>query len=504
MTDFKSITESLKLEVGPERGNATRLVIARIGGVEIYGARNVINVYRRDVRRDFAKTLAGLLKVGADELDDFVAYCETELVKAAEAADAEVRRLQTAEAAPVPKTVLEQAAEALNATPPDVRAEAEQILKAGAVLSELIKTVKLLGVAGEEDICRLLYLTITSRLLPRPLYTLLIGPPACGKTCLVRAVCALCPPEALYDVTDATENALYYITDELSNTVILLGERRRQITPESFDATKALRELVETQSVSKLVPIKTGDAIITRRLEVKGPAAVIETASHEYISDEDKSRAILCFPNVGEEQTRAVLEAEASTNGEITPATKRRIEVFWAVQRLLRPIEVGIPYAEKLAAAFPAKKLQARRVFPRFLTLIRSAALLKQFVPGRRIRDGVLIAEPEDYAIARELLGPWLNMELGLGLSENERKLFETLKQSGKRCFTLVDAAKLSGCSTKSVRRWLQKLVTVGLLTKTDEANMYGRGKPRALYGFTGEELDEAIALPVPEAFLHD
>jgi hypothetical protein len=512
MTDVRSITENIKFEVGPEKGNSKRIVITRKGDFEVYEARDEINVYRRDARRDFAKMLAGLLKVQADELDAFVDYCETALVKAAEAADEEVLRLQTAEAASAikeaasaTKNVLEQAAEALDATPPDIRAEAEEILKAGAVLSELIKIVKLMGVAGEEDICRLLYLTLTSRLLPRPLYTLLIGPPACGKTYLARTVCALCPPEALYDVTDMTPNALYYITDSLSNTVILLGERRRQISPESFDSTKSLRELVEAQTISKMVPLKIGDSIVTKRLEIKGPAAVIETSSHEFLSAEDRSRAILCFPNTSEEQTRAVLYAIATTNGEITPALKRRIEVFWTIQRMLRPTRVRIPYMRAIAANFPAKMLQARRALTRVLTVVRTIALLNQFVPGRRRKDDEIIAAPDDYAAARDLLEPWLNMELGFGFSENARKLFEALKRGGKKYFTQTDAVKISGCNVQSVKRWLQKLVTAGLLTKTAaDTPGYGRGRPRAFYGFTGEEPDTKIVLPAPEALVQD
>jgi energy-coupling factor transporter ATP-binding protein EcfA2 len=399
------------------------------------------------------------------------------------------------QAQPKPTDALEVAREALERTPKETVEQAKALLASENLLYEVLNAVELLGVAGERETSLLLYLAVTSRLLKRPLYVLLLGPSSSGKSYLAQTVCKLCPPEAYLEVTDATANALYYLSEPLSHKVLLLGERKRQARPEEVDTTKALRELVEAQQISKLLPIKVGDRLETVRLHLCGPAAVIETCSHDLVSDEDRNRAVLCFTTETQEQTREVLRMTARQY--VTPGTEKAGEVValhQTAQRLLQPVEVAIPFAAQLAELFPAEKVESRRAFSRVLRVTETLALLRQYQPDRtKDPDGRLLATLDDYAVARAVLRAWADVELGAGLPDAAIRLWERAREHG-RVFTRRDAEAWTGCSWRTVHRWLSALVNAGLLAR------HGGGPGKAAeYETTGATPDSLTVLPDPE-----
>jgi len=399
------------------------------------------------------------------------------------------------QAQPQPTDVLEASREALERTPKEVVEQAKALLASENLLYEVLDAIERLGVAGERQTALLLYLAVTSRLLPRPLYVLLLGPSSSGKSYLAQTVCRLCPPEAYLEATDVTANALYYLAEPLSHKALLLGERKRQTKDESVDATKALRELVESQRVSKVLPLKIGDRLQSVRLELVGPAAVIETCSHDLVSDEDRNRAVLAFTTETREQTREVLRMTARQY--VAPGfgkTDEIIALHQTVQRLLRPIEVAIPFAAQLAEVFPTEKVEARRAFNRVLRVTETLTLLRQFQPDRaRDPDGLLKATVDDYRVARAVLRAWANVELGAGLPDAALRLWEKAQEHG-RPFTRRDAEVWTGCAQRTVHRWLGALVNAGLLARHG-----GCPGKAAEYEPTGATPESLTVLPDPE-----
>jgi len=476
-------------EVSPSNGAATRLVVAFADGVEAY--RDKLDVSRAKARAEFAKAVAELLQIDPGPL---IARCHVELPRLGDQADRAAEQ-QAATAQPKPPDALAAAREALERTPKETVEQAKALLASENLLYEVLNAVELLGVAGERETSLLLYLAVTSRLLKRPLYVLLLGPSSSGKSYLAQTVCKLCPPEAYLEVTDATANALYYLSEPLSHKVLLLGERKRQAKTEEVDATKALRELVESQEISKLLPVKVGDRLETVRLHLCGPAAVVETCSHDLVSDEDRNRAVLCFTTETQEQTREVLRMTARQY--VTPGTEKTGEVValhQTAQRLLQPVEVAIPFAAQLAELFPVEKVESRRAFSRVLRVTETLALLRQFQPDRaKDPDGRLLATIDDYRVARAVLRAWADVELGAGLPDAAIRLWERAREHG-RVFTRRDAEAWTGCSWRTVHRWLSALVNAGLLAR------HGGGPGKAAeYETTGATPDSLTVLPDPE-----
>ena len=71
----------------------------------------------------------------------------------------------------------------------------------------------------------------------------------------------------------------------------------------------------------------------------------------------------------------------------------------WNAQRLLEPLPVVIPFADRLT--FPSSWMRTRRDHARFLNLIEVSAFLHQH--QREQRGGAIVADVADYAVAYAL-----------------------------------------------------------------------------------------------------
>lgn len=356
----------------------------------------------------------------------------------------------------------------------EAKTRAAELLEQPNLLDVAIDAVNALGVVEERPLIGLAYLVATSRLLSKPLYLLIQGEPSGGKTLIARTVCQLLPPGMVLDATDITPSALYYLhAIGVKYKVLLLGERRRQIDDAAADATKALRELTETGKISKLLPVKRPDGSFSKDcVELEGPVAIIETASHDKIAHEDATRQIVTWTDESPEQTRRVLESYAAVKaGQVTPPDAIALDALRAIQTLLEPVEVLIPFLSELAKKFPAAKVEARRCFVRVVAVAEASALLHQ----RQRRGNVIIAEPADAKRALRLLAPWLDATLVGGVPPTTQRVWEAIKAQSEE-FTAPAGAKELEKGRRVVNRALRQLEEAGAIEPAGEA---GRGKPQ-------------------------
>jgi len=174
-------------------------------------------------RQQYANTLCPL-----DNDCSLPAVAETLQRFAAEVAEQTARP----ESEPEPPDVFPIGKAVLAKTPEHIRREAEAPLESENLLFAVLDDIARLGVAGERGLALLVYLACTSRLLPRPLYLLISGVSASGKSFVVERVAQLMPPESVALATDATAQSLYYLPKgRLKNRALLTGERERQTTP---------------------------------------------------------------------------------------------------------------------------------------------------------------------------------------------------------------------------------------------------------------------------------
>jgi hypothetical protein len=282
--------------------------------------------------------------------------------------------------------------------PQNTQQEAETMLHHPRLVDRIRQDIEVLGVAGEYDLALTIYLTGLSRQLDKPLAVRVQGPTASGKSCLISAVTGLFPPETVLQVTQITPQALYCLEPgALRHRFIVAGERSRLQNDETAEATRALRELL---SAGRLVKLRSfgGD---TRSIEQTGPIAFIESTSLPKVFDEDANRCLTLFTDERPEQTRRIVQSLAQqylgrTQGSDRERTRQR---HFALQRLLQPLRVIVPYAERLAELLDCRRVELRRGFPQILSMIQAVTLMHQYQRARDDQDH-LVATAADYRLS--------------------------------------------------------------------------------------------------------
>jgi len=343
------------------------------------------------------------------------------------------------------------------------RQEAEKLLERPDLLAQIVNVIGDLGVVGERALTALAYLVCTSRLTPKPLYLLCQGEPASGKSFILETVAQTMPPGVVEAITDLTPQALFYLQGvSLRNRVLLLGERKRQTTEESVDSTRAVRELIETGRLAKLLPAKESGRLQTVKITIEGCPAILESCSHGAIAPEDLTRAITVWTDESEEQTRRVIMEFAERKAQDTQAVgPERLEAIWAVQAALEPYEVVIPFLPKVAEKFPAALPEARRAFVRLAALTEASALLHQ--RQRKATESRLWADPDDFRLAWRLLRPWLRHRLVEAPPPSVERVWAVIRQRAGS-FTRESLAKEGLANKATIGRALRYLEQVGAI----------------------------------------
>jgi hypothetical protein len=258
----------------------------------------------------------------------------------------------------------------------------------------------------------------------------------------------LFPPEVVLNATSLTTNALYYFPpDTLRHRFVVAGERSRVDDDEHAEATRALREMIEGGRLSKGVPVKEGDRMVTRVIEQEGPIAYVETTTRSAIFDEDANRCLLLSTDESVEQTRRIIKATATAAAGRGCADAARVcEVHHAVQRMIPRVEVLVPFAGAVGEHYPARRLESRRDFRHLLQLVRASALL-HFAQRERGPNREVVASSSDYEVAVLLASAPLGTAAS-GVSANTRLFLDQLRAKfGEQEFTTTDAKRLPGAS---------------------------------------------------------
>lgn len=365
----------------------------------------------------------------------------------------------------------------LASMPEAVVAAARAMLEDKDLLFEVSNDIEKMGVAGEKELSLFLYLVGVSRLLPRPLATIVQGLSSSGKSYVVDAVAKLFPPESVLVATSMTPQSLFHLRPgSLQNRFVVCGERSRRENDDTAEATRALREMISAGRLSKLMPQKNAAGEIeTKLIEQEGPISYVESTTLTQIFDEDLNRCLLYHTDERATQTRLIIDtlSEAYQGERVTGDKNAIMEKHHASQRMLQKMEVVIPFAKRLAAALPPDRIELRRAFPLLMGAIQSLTLLFQM--QRQVdADGRLVATPDDYDLARHLLSQPLGERLGSRLSDSAtRFLSELSSHFGQAQFTSKDAYHVTKFSKSASKGWLAELAEGGHLDLIEA----GRGR---------------------------
>ncbi|MEA2685086.1 MAG: hypothetical protein QOE93_281 [Actinomycetota bacterium] len=285
---------------------------------------------------------------------------------------------------------------------------------------------------GEETNCLVGYLATVSRKLAEPLAVIVRSSSAAGKSSLLDAILAFVPEEDRVAYSAMTGQSLYYLGEgDLAHRVLAIAEEE--------GAERAAYALKLLQSEGELSIASTGKdpatgRLVTHEYRVAGPVAILTTTTAADVDEELLNRCIVLSVDEDRAQTRAIHAAQrtAQTLDGLLARTEREavLKVHRDAQRLLQPVLVVNPYARALT--FADDRTRTRRDHLKYLTLIRTIALLHQHQrPTRTTTQGgvelsYIEATPADVALANRLAHEVLGRSLD-ELAPQTRRLLEVL-----------------------------------------------------------------------------
>jgi DNA primase len=329
----------------------------------------------------------------------------------------------------------------------DERTAAMELLRDPRLLDRILADFERCGMVGEETNKLVSYLAVTSRLLESPLAILVQSSSAAGKTALMEAVLALLPEEQQVQYSAMTGQSLFYMGEsDLKHKVLAIVEEE--------GALRAAYALKLLQSEGVLTIASTGkDAttgrLITHQYRVEGPVMLFLTTTAIDLDEELMNRCLVLAVDEDREQTQAIhkKQREAQTLEGLLARQERDeiLRVHRNAQRLLKPLFVVNPYARELT--FLDNQIRARRDHMKYLTLIRSIALLHQHQRPRKTtthrgKDVEYIeVTKQDIATANRLA----HEALGRSLDE--------LPPQTRRLLLLTDEMVSHACERKKIER---------------------------------------------------
>ena len=342
------------------------------------------------------------------------------------------------------------------------RAAALELLQDPRLLDRILADFERCGVVGEETNKLVGYIASVSRSLESPLAVIVQSSSSAGKSSLMESILAFVPDEQRVEYSAMTGQSLFYMGEQdLKHKVLAIVEEE--------GASRAAYALKLLQSEGALTIASTGKdpatgRLVTHQYRVEGPVMIFLTTTAIDLDEELLNRCLVLTVNEGREQTQAIhrLQREQQTLEGLLARHEREeiLKVHRNAQRLLKPLFVVNPYARELT--FLDSQTRARRDHTKYLTLIRSIALLHQHqrpvktIPHRGRTVSYIEVTLSDIEIANRLA----HEVLGRSLDE--------LPPQTRRLLMIIDDAVTAECrrlkmersdfrfSRRDVRAWAQ------------------------------------------------
>jgi DNA primase len=259
------------------------------------------------------------------------------------------------------------------------REEALALLKSPILLQRILDDFHTAGVVGEETNKLVGYLAAVSRKLDKPLAIIIQSTSAAGKSSLMDAVLNMIPEEERVQYSAMTGQSLFYMGEtNLKNKILAIAEEEG-----AENASYALK-LLQSEGVLTIASTgkdETTGNLVTKQYRVEGPVMLFLTTTAIDIDEELMNRCLVLTVNESREQTQAIhamQRKQQTLEGLLqNEDRKHRVQLHRNAQRLVRPLLVANPFAERLT--FIDDKTRTRRDHMKYLTLIRAIALLHQY-----------------------------------------------------------------------------------------------------------------------------
>ena len=350
--------------------------------------------------------------------------------------------------------------------------EATAFLKQQQLLKITNDCIGKSGVIGEETNRLIMYLVFTSRKTNRPLHIISFGSSGVGKSHLQEKVGELIPKEDKIELTSVSGNAFYYYgDDDLGHKLILIEDYDGV-----FAALYPIRELQSKQKISKTITIRDRNGNQrTLHLTVKGPVSIGGCTTSEHIYEDNANRSFLIYLDETEAQDERIMDYQRKLSaGKIDVTEQQKIQkLLQNVQRVLQPITVKNPFAEKLI--IPKEVFKPRRTNAHYIAFIEAVTFYKQYQREHKVdkETGEIFIETtlEDIAEANELMKNILlkkSDELGYATRNYFEQLKNHLQESKQKTFINSSIRKVFREHPSKQKRFMIELQQYGFIRKVD------------------------------------
>lgn len=329
------------------------------------------------------------------------------------------------------------------------KSAAINLLQSPDLIQQILDDFARCGIVGERSNIIVSHLAALSRKLDKPLAVIIQSTSAAGKSALMDAVLSFVPEEDKFQYSAMTGQSLFYMGDlDLKHKILGINEEE--------GVSKATYPLKVIQSDGKLTISSTGKdpdtgKHVAREYHVEGPVMIFTTTTSIDIDEELLNRCLVLTVDENREQTRAIQDLQRFEETiEGLMASQHRDDILMLhqnAQRILKPFKVVNPYAEQLT--FLDDKTRTRRDHKKYLTLIRSIALLHQY--QREIKTtyykGKNLSYIEVILEDIELANSLVNDIIGRSLDE--------LPPQTQRLLNLIDKMVSKECESPRMERSL-------------------------------------------------
>jgi len=363
-------------------------------------------------------------------------------------------------------------------TDPEVKKLADEIATNHLSFKHRLDVINQSGVVGERGTLAMYFAALDSRLLP-PNYaspnTLSIknaGHFGAGKSFTLMMALEIYPETSYKLITNGSAKSIYYLKDGLKHKALIVTEGFQFQENRAVDSelVYTIRSLISEGRVRYPTVEKDENGNLrTVEKAIDGPTSFITTTVMESLEAQLEDRLFTIHPDESFGQTKKIIQKIGETKAGHTPSLDRKVVAAWKLfHKSLKPVDVVVPYAEKIAGFITQRKdipIATRRAFNRVMVVIQAIAC---FYQNQRQRDNQsrVIAEISDYATALQIVYEAFRENMGDQSKITETRL-KIIEQEGK--ILPKELAKKLGISGSAISGWSHKKEQEGVLSWCDE-----------------------------------
>ncbi len=345
-----------------------------------------------------------------------------------------------------------------------------EFLKQENLIEKLNEYIGRAGIIGEETNRILLFVIASSYKMPDTLHGLIQGSSGSGKTRLLKVISQLMPDEEVKRYTRVTDNSFYNQDEYFFVNKLLCFE---DLDGLKEDAQLAVRELQSNEILVTSTSIKDSNGSIRGgERTVRGPIASLACTTKGEIYEDNISRSFLIAVDESKEQTMKVIQYqnEVAAGNINKDDVKKIVSFIQNCMRLLKPLEVINPYANKITLPEEAHKI--RRLNELYQSFVRQITLLNQY-QRKQDKQGRLITEKQDLQIACDILFESIVLKVD-ELNGSLRQFFERMKSQLKNReteFTQREIRQSLNISKAQCSRYFMQLQEMEYITSKYSGN---------------------------------